>query len=456
MRDLFFVAFLGAFFLLGLRRPFLLVAVYAYIDIVSPQRLSYFLLNSIPISAIAFVLAVGAWLVVDKKADCRFSMRQLLLLILLAWCGYTTATADFPLNAHTKWEWVWKAMIFAVFLPLTLRTRLRLEALALLTVLCASTIIINGGMKTALSGGGYGVLNLMVDNNSGLYEGSIISCVAISLIPLILWLAKHGTVFPPDWKVRAFAYALCLACLLMPIGTEARTGLVCIAVLAGLMLMRSKRRFVYGPLMAFAALAAIPFLPASFTQRMSTIENHQSDESASTRLAVWKWTLDYVKEHPGGGGFDNYLQNSFTYSMQERITDSAGSRMERRIVTDKGRAYHSAYFEMLGEQGYFGFAVWALLHLICFIRTEAICRLYRNRDGPDEAWITPFARALQQGHIIYMVGSLFVGIAYQPFIFMMLALQIGLDTYLARKRREAARGSMSPLQPLQPARGGIG
>jgi len=152
MRDLFFVAFLGAFFLAGFRRPFLLIAVYAYIDIVSPQRLSYFLLNSIPISFIAFVLAVGAWILVDDKKDCRLSARQFILLLLLAWCGYTTATADFPINAATKWGWVWKAMLFAIFLPVTLRTRLRIEALALFMVLCASTIIINGGMKTALSG----------------------------------------------------------------------------------------------------------------------------------------------------------------------------------------------------------------------------------------------------------------------------------------------------------------
>ncbi|MCC4233565.1 putative O-glycosylation ligase, exosortase A system-associated [Sphingobium soli] len=439
MRDLFFIAFLGLFGLMGLRRPFLLVAVYAYIDIVSPQRLSYFLLNSIPISAIAFAMMVGAWLLVDDKKDCRFSARQGLLLLLLAWCGYTTLTADFPVEALTKWNWVWKAIIAGVFLPLVLRTRLRIEALALFMVLCASTIIINGGMKTALSGGGYGVLNLMVENNSGLYEGSIISCVAISLIPLILWLSKHGTVFPPDWKVKTFCYCLCLACLLMPVGTEARTGLVCIVILAGLMLMRSKRKFVYGPLMLLAALISIPFLPASFTQRMQTIENHQGDESASTRVAVWMWTLDYVKEHPGGGGFDNYLQNSFTYFAQSTVTDSGGTRVERRLVTDRGRAYHSAYFELLGEQGYFGFAVWALLHLICFIRTEAIRRAYRKRDGPDDAWVAPFALALQQGHIIYMIGSLFVGIAYQPFIFMMLALQIGLDTYLTRKRKAAAK-----------------
>ena len=443
MRDLFFLAFLGVFFLMGFRRPFLLVAVYAYIDIVSPQRLSYFLLNSIPISFIAFGAMVGAWLVMDDKKDCRFSARQALMLVLLAWCGYTTMTADFPVEALTKWNWVWKAIIAGVFLPLVLRTRLRIEAMTVFMILCASTIIINGGLKTALSGGGYGVLNLMVDNNSGLYEGSIISCVAISLIPLILWLAKHGTIFPPDWKVKAFCYCLCLACLLMPIGTEARTGLVCIVILAGLMLMRSPRRFVYGPLMLLAALVSIPFLPASFTQRMQTIENHQGDESASTRVAVWMWTLDYIKDHPGGGGFDNYLQNSFTYVARSTVSDSGGSRLETRIVTDKGRAYHSAYFELLGEQGYFGFAVWALIHIICFIRTESIRRFYRKRDGPQEAWISPFALALQQGHIIYMIGSLFVGIAYQPFIFMMLALQIGLDTYLTRKRKTAAQENLA-------------
>ncbi|MDI1296102.1 MAG: putative O-glycosylation ligase, exosortase A system-associated [bacterium] len=446
MRDLFFIAFLGVFFLMGFRRPFLLIAAYAYIDIVSPQRLSYFLLNSIPISAIAFVLAVGAWAVVDDKKDCRFSMRQILLLVLLAWCGYTTATADFPLNAITKWDWVWKAIIFAVFLPLVLRTKLRIEALILFMVLCASTIIINGGMKTALSGGGYGVLNLMVENNSGLYEGSIISCVAISLIPLILWLAHHGTIFPPDWRVKGFAYALCGACMLMPIGTEARTGLICIVILAGLMLVRSKKRFVYGPLMLVAALCAVPFLPASFTQRMSTIENHSGDESASTRVAVWMWTLDYVKQHPGGGGFDNYLQNSFTYFAQSEVGDGDAKRIERRLVTDHGRAYHSAYFEMLGEQGYFGFFLWALIHGICFIRTESIRRTYRKRDAPGEAWVAPLAVALQQGHIVYMFGSLFVGIAYQPFIFMMLSLQIGLDTYLSRRRKDEARQPMIAAQ----------
>src|SRR3546814_13315985 len=114
------------------------------------------------------------------------------MVTLVGYCGYTTLHADFPIVAFAKWWWVWKELIFAIFLPLTLRTKLRIEALVLTMVLCASSIIITGGIKTMLSGGGYGVLNLIVAENNGLYEGSTISTVAIAIIPLILWLTRIG------------------------------------------------------------------------------------------------------------------------------------------------------------------------------------------------------------------------------------------------------------------------
>ena len=43
---------------------------------------------------------------------------------------------------------------FAIFLPFTLTTRLRIEGMALIMVLTAGAIIISAGMKTALGGGG--------------------------------------------------------------------------------------------------------------------------------------------------------------------------------------------------------------------------------------------------------------------------------------------------------------
>lgn len=438
MRDLVFIAFLAAFMGLGFRRPFIFVLAYAYIDIVSPQRLSYFLLNSIPISLIAFVLTLGAWVFMDDKGGSRFTWRQGLMLAMLVYCGYTTAHADFPLEAQAKWDWVWKALVFAIFLPLTLRTKLRIEALSLVMVLCASSIIITGGIKTLLSGGGYGVLNLMVDNNAGLYEGSIISTVAIAIIPLILYLSNWGTIFPADWRVKLFAIGLCFACLLIPIGTEARTGLVCAAFLLLLMLLHAKRRILYGALLGISGLMAIPFLPSSFTSRMDTIQNYQADQSASTRVAVWKWTWEYVQEHPLGGGFEAYLQNSLRYEAKKVEGDGPVQSVEQQVITDKGRAYHSSYFEMLGEQGFPGLFMWLLLNFGTVLRMEIVRRRFRKRSEPDMQWVAPYALAMQQGHLVYLVGSLFVGIAFQPFIFMLIALQIGLDSYLSRRDKETA------------------
>lgn len=438
MRDLALVGFLAALLALGLRRPFLFTLAYVYVDTVSPQRLSYYLLNSIPLSMIVAVLAMGSWLVFERKDRISFTARQGLILLLLAYCGMTTVYADVPVAAWEKWDWAWKALAFAVFLPFTMRSRLRIEGVLLFLTLSAAAIIIVGGIKTVLSGGGYGVLNLMVDNNSGLYESSIISTVSIALIPIILWLARYGTIFPSDWRVKLFAYALVFACLLMPIGTEARTGLVCIGVLALLMLrdMDMKRRFLFAGAACALAVASIPFLPNSFTQRMETIQGYQADESANTRLAVWGWTLEYVREHPFGGGFGAYHQNR----IQVQTTDVRGGEGLQTVATnvqaDQGRAWHSSYFEMLGEQGWPGLFIFLTIQIISLVRLEIMRRRYRRSEGEDE-WIAPLATSLQHFQLIYMIGSAFVQTAFQSFGWFIVAVQIGFDVWLKRRERDA-------------------
>ena len=448
MRDLAFIGFLVALLGMGLRKPFLFVLAYIYIDIVSPQRLTYLLLNSVPISLVAVVLAVGGWAVFDDKRDTRVAPRQFLILILLIYCGITTLHADFPVAALDKWAWVWKSLAFAMFLPLTLRTRLRIESLLLFMVLSAASIIIVGGIKTLASGGGgYGELNLMVTSNSGLYEGSTISTVAVAIIPLILWFTKHGTVFKPDWRVKLFCYALVFSCLLIPIGTSTRTGLLCIVLLAVLMLRNVKRRVLYLFGLGIAGAIAVPFLPASFTQRMSTIQTYQADESASTRLAVWQWTIGYAKEHPFGGGFEAYRGNHIRYDTVAVVSHGDQTTVDKTLQVDKARAYHSAYFEMLGEQGYPGLALWLAINLIGLVRMEALRRRYRRSAGPDEAWVAPLAGALQTAHLVYLLGAAFIGIAFQPFVFELIGAQIGLDTYLARRRKETAWRPMIRRRP---------
>ncbi len=448
MRDLAFVGFLLALIGLGLKRPFLLVLAYAYVDIVAPQRLSYYLLNAVPVSMIVAGLAIAGWFIAEDKKGLKFTFRQGLMLLLLIYAGATTWYADFHTEALGKWDWVWKAMVWAIFLPLTLRTKLRIEAYLLFVTLSAAAIIIVGGIKTAVSGGGYGALNLMVDNNSGLYEGSIISTVAIALIPVILWLARYGTLFPRDWRVRLFASNLVFACLLIPVGTSARTGLICIAALAILMLRDAKNRFGYMALVAIGLAVAVPMLPERFTDRMGTIQTYKADTSASTRIAVWKWTWDYAGKHPLGGGFEAYKQNKLRMDLVSTQTAGSVEVIRTSVVEDKARAYHSSYFEMLGEQGFPGLILFLTLHAIGLIRMEVLRRRFRRAEG-EEAWIAPLATALQNAQLIYLVGALFVGIAWQPVIYMLLGVQIGLDLLVGRREQARAPWGRKPaaVQP---------
>lgn len=435
MLDLALVAFIGLLLALGLKRPFFWVLAYIYIDVVAPQKIGWGFIQALPVSLVAFAAAFAGWLFLDSKQGSRFTLRQALIGLLLAWCGVTTLSAAFPIEAWTKWAWVWKALVFAMFLPLTLRTRLRIEAAALIMVLSVGTIVINGGIKTVLGGGGYGTLATFVTDNSGIYEGSTLSTVAIAIIPLILWLARHGTIFPASRWTLLFGLAMVFAALLIPVGTQTRTGLLCIAALAALALRNVKYRFVYLGGAALAMLAALPFLPASYTERMSTISDHQSDESAATRVAVWQWTIDYVKEKPFGGGFEAYLGNSFTYRKPKVTGDANNQSIEYTEVTDKARAYHSAYFEMLGEQGWPGLFLWLWLQGLGLWQMERVRRILgRDNALRDPSWHA-LATALQQGQAVCLVGALFVGIAYQPFVFMLIGLQIALATQVYRRER---------------------
>jgi O-antigen ligase len=212
-----------------------------------------------------------------------------------------------------------------------------------------------------------------------------------------------------------------------------------------------KRRVLYIGAICLIGLAAIPLLPSSFSERMGTIQEYKADESASTRLAIWAWTIDYATQHPFGGGFEAYRQNK----LQIAVTNTQGSgtteRVQQEMVQDEGRAYHSSYFEMLGEQGFPGLALYLLLHGYGVIRMEVLRRRFR-RAAEEDQWVGALAGALQTAHLIYLVGSLFVGLAFMPFMFMLIGAEIGLDNHLKRQARLAAgEKRLVPNKPKQPA-----
>ena len=138
------------------------------------------------------------------------------------------------------------------------------------------------------------------------------------------------------------------------------------------MLRDAKRRLLYIGAAAAARprrhpLPAPPPSPAGWRRsRASRPTNPPTPGSRSGR-----WTWDYVQDHPFGGGFEAYRQNRIQVQTVNAQTAGEVQIVAAQTEADEGRAYHSAYFEMLGEQGFPG--------LILFLLDP------RHRPGPDGA-----------------------------------------------------------------------
>ena len=80
MTDLFLLGFFAVFLFFGLKRPFLWVCAYLYVDILAPQKVGFGIITSIQVSLITFAAAFGGWLLLDKKTRPIFTFRQALML----------------------------------------------------------------------------------------------------------------------------------------------------------------------------------------------------------------------------------------------------------------------------------------------------------------------------------------------------------------------------------------
>ena len=426
MQSLFLSAVFAVLMFAGFSAAFAAALGFVWVDIVRPQQLAYSIINDQPLSFIAAVATLGLFLLRDKKSPPKFGPILLLIVLFCLWVTFTTLISDFPTQAWGKWDWASKVLIFAVLIPYIFRSRIQIEAFILVFVFSASTILFSAGLKTILGGGGYGTLAVMGTGNSGLSESSTLAVVCVMLIPLVMFLMRHTLIFPRNLLTRGLFLAIIVMALAAVVGTTARTGIIAVAVMCLLSMLQSKKKLWW---IAGLALAAVVILNLDLSatrwgNRMSTIETYNADSSAMGRIKVWQWTIEFVGKHPLGGGFDAYLHN--------RILGVTSDGETQYLPEGQvgGKAFHSIYFEVLGEQGIVGFSMYALMVGLAMFKLIRLKRAWKNDAGM--AWISGLANALMTSIVVFLAGGSFVGIAYQPYIFYMLSLTVAIDQYARR------------------------
>jgi putative inorganic carbon (hco3(-)) transporter len=422
---LLYLSFLG----LGITTPFVMTLGYVWVDTFQPQSVAYFILNELPVAFIMGAAAVLTWLLLDRRSPPPLMLVTVCMVALAIWMTAALLWAELPDRAWAKWDWAFKTVAFAAFIPLVIRSRVQIEAFAQTYVFSLAANFVPFGLKVLLSGGGYGTNLGLEAGNSGLAEGGYLSTVCLMAVPLALFLGKHGKLIPRLPMMHLAYGGIAMLALVTAIGTYERSALVGMVMLGLYMFIRSRRKLLFGSLIAVAAIAVVVLAAKSWDARVSTIDQYNTESSALTRLLMWKWTLGFAAAHPFGGGFDAY--GTSVIMMPPDDLHPGG-------YLQIGRAYHSIYFEVLGDLGYPGLIMFLVIigsSLFSLIRLSRKCRKI-----PDLVWVADMSDAVQSGMLVFLTSGAFVGLAFQPPFWYFVAMGVCLRGHVWHAERVGTEG----------------
>jgi putative inorganic carbon (HCO3(-)) transporter len=438
-RSLYISLVYAAFFFLGASAPFVLGLGYVWVDTFTPQSVAYSILTEFPVSAVMAVAAFLGYLLLDRKAPPRLSLLTTLTILMAVWVTITTMNDPAsPVDAWFKWNWAIKVLMFTAFMPLIFRSRVQIESFLQIYLFAMAAAMIPYGAKTILSGGSYGANLGLIQGNSGLAEGAFLSTNCMMIIPFILHLARFGQLLP---RIRITFLVYAGLAVAANFGTLERTGLIGLAVTAIGLWLRSKRRVLFGVLgVAGFALVGVYLISSAWSERMETLTNVASDRSAYDRILVWKWTLGFVADHPLGGGFNAFMVDRIVFP---------GTAMAPEPTILHGIAFHSMYFEVLGEHGWPGLFLFLSLILAAYVTLIRTARLARRVDGLE--WCRDLAWTSVISLSVFVICGAFIGIAFTPELYYMFALPVILRHHvrMAEKDRAAAAHRLWLQQQMQ-------
>ena len=180
------------------------------------------------------------------------------------------------------------------------------------------------------------------------------------------------------------------------LGSYSRGAFLAIGAMLGSLWWRSRTKLVTAFALALMVPVAIGFMPEKWVERMWSIQKYDQDASALGRINAWMMAVNLANDRPlVGGGFEIYNEKVFS-----------------RYAPDPSdiHAAHSIYFQILGEHGYVGLALFLLLWFLVWRDASWIIR--QSRSLGELRWAFDLARMIQLSLVAYAVGGAFQNQAY--------------------------------------------
>jgi len=421
---------MGATFPYVFRHVFIGVLLWAWIGIMNPHKLAFGFMHNAPVAmAVAAVTFIGL-LTTRDRVKFEWSAPMIVLALLVTWMGLTTVFAFFPSSSADQLVKVLKIQIMTFIAAAVLYKHLHIRLFIWINVLSLGFYGLKGGLYTIVTGGAgrvWGPPGGFIQGNNEL------ALALIMAIPLMYFLRATT---PHKWIRHALLITMGLSAI-SAIGTQSRGALLAISAMAGLLWWRAPNKGANAVLLSLVGLVILAMMPASWYERMATIQNYEDDGSAMGRINAWMTMVNVANDRLLGGGFD--VQNPYVFGMYAPDPSNPLTA-------------HSIYFQMLGEHGYIGLGLFLLLWLLAWRGAGVLRRDTRN--DPDIGWLYHLGSMIQVSLVGYAVGGAFLSLSYFDLPYNILVMVVICTRWRAERqtveeteqRIEASPGSSEPLR----------
>ena len=422
MRSLVFMLAMLALVPISLQRPIVGVLLYCWISFGNPHQLTYGMAESMPWAMILVVVTVVGCVVAREPRRLPVNAVTVPVAVFLVCICLTSVAALAPPEVvEAKWESTFKTFFGLLIVAAVVTDKRRIHALVWVMVISLGYYGVRGGIFTLMTGGAFrvwGPPNTMISDNNQIAAGLLVA------LPLFNYLRMQS----PHRAIRLGLMVAMGLTLVAVLGSYSRGALVGVGAVALFLWLNSANKAGSGLVMVAVLAGALSFMPASWTDRMSTIQDYRTDESAEGRYAMWGTSVTLALARPlTGGGFMAPYRQSIVDAYTPGVT---------------ARAVHSIYFEVIGEHGFPTFFVWLSITLG---GVTATIRIRRNSRGVAElAWCADLAKMVQVSIIAYLVAGALLSLCYWDFYFTVLVAVAAVDQHV---RAVVGRGRQADSVP---------
>lgn len=414
MRDIALALLIFGMLPFVLTRPYVGLLVWSWLGYMNPHRLCYGFAVSFPWVQMIAIATLASWLFSKESKRIPWSAVSVLLAVFLLWTGLTTFHAVVPDSAWATWQEFAKVLVMVFVTLILVNGRERMHWLVWMIVVSLGFYGVKGGLFTILRGG---VNHVLGPPNSFIADNNALALALCMTLPLMRYLQLHSS-----WKLVRLGLALGMLLTGVAIlGTYSRGGLIGLAVVAGALFLKSRRRLTVVLVIVAVGAIAYHFMPPEWTARMGTLQQARETSSGESRIQSWQFSANVAIHHPLlGGGFNVYESAPMweRYGPEDAIP----------------RAVHSIYFRVLGEQAFPGLAIFLALLLVSWRN----CSRVRTRtcDVPDMRWAFDMASMLQVSLVAFMAAGAFLPMSYFDLSYQLMALSAVLAAFCAQQIQE--------------------